>query len=205
MLRHHPTLRRIHIGTFPVDALARLRVKDRPRHLIYNMSPSYALDSGSHWLSIWLSADMRGEVVDSLGSSVIQPDVVSFLRRHCTAAVRTTKPLQDSNSAACGLYCLSHALHRARGESLGAWLGRFGSCRRSNDASVQCEFMRMLATPSLFSPRLEDWRSQVSRACRPAGCGPVDRRASEENIDGGRQHGGRCDRGPRGERARPPV
>lgn len=84
-----------------------LRVRDRPRHLIYNMSASYALDNGTHWLSIWLSADMRGEVVNSLGQPVTQPDVLSFLRRNCTAAVRTTRALQDPTSAACARPVLS--------------------------------------------------------------------------------------------------
>lgn len=166
--RANPTLRRVHAGTYPLDALPTLLITGRPRHILYNASPS--TDRGTHWLSIWLSNDTTAEVMDSLGQRPISPEVLSFLRRHASRSVYSTQKIQDISSNACGLYCLSHGLARARGYSFTHWLSRFSDCPANNDQIVYCEFMTQLAFPSLFTPRLRGWKRVVDRSCRRKVC-----------------------------------
>lgn len=170
VFRAHPVLSAVHVGVFPRDALADLTVHGRPRHLVFNVTASYEDDGAvGHWLSIWLGEDTRAELVDSLGMKPVHPEVLSFLRRHASTAVYTSRRLQDWSSNCCGLYCQSHALARARGHSLESWLAQFTSCPSQNDRRIECQFMHELAFPALFSPPIRAWQSAVARACRPAG------------------------------------
>jgi len=169
--RAHPVLRRFHVGTFPLDALPTLSVAGRPRHIIYNLSPS-TRPPGTHWVSVWLGKDMKAEVMDSLGQRPFSTEILGFIRRHCTGAVFSERVIQHWSSNACGLYCLSHGLARARGQSFRSWLSQFSSRLPANDALVQCQFMRELAIPSLFSPHLRSWRLEVGRACRSVSLPP---------------------------------
>ena len=163
--RLQPLLARVHIGTFPVDALSELRVIGRPRHLVYNTAASNS--RGEHWVSIWLAKDKTIEIMDSLGRAPTDPRVVDFAWRHAIKIVYSGRELQHWSSNACGLYCLSHGLARARGESLSSWLDRFGEDTLANDRKVQCEFMRSLATPYSFSPppTPHRWKQLVKQAC----------------------------------------
>lgn len=161
----HPVLRRYHVGTYPLDALPKLTIAGRPRHIIYNLSPS-TQPPGTHWVSIWLTRDMKAEVVDSLGQPPSSHEVLGFVRRHSTSASFCEKQLQALTSNVCGLYALSHGLARARGQSLATWLRQFSDRPSQNDKLMQCQFMRELAIPSLFSPRLTRWRRTVEEACR---------------------------------------
>lgn len=164
----HPVLGRYYAGAFPVDALSTLIVSGRPKHLIYNVSPSYT--QGSHWISVFLNKDLSAVVVDSLGMKPSCPVVLSFLRRHAEKIIYSSKLIQNPSSAACGLYCLSHGLASARGYRLDHWLSQFGPCLEANDRLMQCEFMQELAIPSLFTPRLRNWEQIVARACKPRRC-----------------------------------
>lgn len=176
--RVHPVLQRYHEGTFPLDALSKLVITGkRPRHIVYNTSPSTD-PPGTHWISIWLAADMTSEVMDSLGGQILQTEVFDFLRRHASRAVHSVKRIQHLASNACGLYCLSHGLARARGTTLAAWLSQFTDCAKNNDQLMYCEFMREMALPSLFTPRLRGWKQAQARACRTARC-TVASRAQE--------------------------
>jgi hypothetical protein len=162
--RAHPLMYRVHAGTFSLDALPSLGLTGRPHHIVYNTSPS--TESGSHWISIWLASDTTAEVMDSLGNRPTQPEVLSFLRRHASRAVFNASQIQSWTSNTCGLYCLSHGLARCRGRSFAEWLSRFSECTHENDRMMQCEFMRELALPSLFTPRLDNWNRVLSKACR---------------------------------------
>lgn len=178
--RAHPQLRRVHEGTFPLDMLNNLNIVRRPRHIVFNTSPSYK-PPGTHWISIWLGTNMSIELVDSMGQRPISNEVIAFLRRHGSSssrAVYISGPLQHWSSSTCGLYCLSHGLARARGCTLEKWLSQFGQDRHRNDRSMECQFMRETAIPSLFSPRLHNWRAEVRRACG------ADSRASKRNREG---------------------
>lgn len=164
--RANPALSRYHVGTFPLDALPQLNISGRPRHVIYNTAASTS--RGEHWISIWLSSDMSAEIVDSLGKRPMDSEVLSFLRRHCKHAVYTAVQVQDKASNTCGLYCLSHGSARARGVPLKKWMSQFSNRLPENDARIECEFMRHLAFPDLFLPRVRNWRLEVARACQPA-------------------------------------
>lgn len=165
--RTHPILERVHEGTYPLERLATLIVGDRPRHIIFNQSPSWDPSGGTHWESIFLSADTTGEVFSSLGDRPSQPEVVSFMKRHCSSAVYCSTPLQAAGSNCCGIYCLSHGMARARGISFESWLSRFSvSDRRGNDSMMHCEFMTTMAYPALFTPRVRNhWAKVVGEAC----------------------------------------
>lgn len=170
----HPVLRRYHEGTFPLDALPKLTITGkRPRHIVYNTSPSNQL--GTHWVSIWLSADMTGEVMNSLGNRPLQPEVLTFLQRNASRIVYSVKPIQNGASNACGLYCLSHGLARARGKTLATWLSQFTDCDDENDQKMYCEFMREMALPALFTPRMHNWKQAIARACRKVVCSKASR------------------------------
>jgi hypothetical protein len=163
--RLQPLLARVHMGTFPVDALSDLHLIGRPRHLVYNTASSNS--RGEHWISIWLGKDNSAEIMDSLGHPPTDPRVLDFAWRHANSILYSRRELQHWRSNACGLYCLSHGLARARGESLSSWLDRFGDDTLANDRKVQCEFMRSLATAYSFSPTPTPrrWKQLVKRAC----------------------------------------
>lgn len=165
----HPVLKRFHEGAFPLDALPKIVLTGkRPRHIIYNTSPSS--DPGTHWVSIWLNDDMTAEVMNSLGNQSLHPEVLAFLRRYASRTFCSTVPLQSFVSNACGLYCMSHGLARARGKTLATWLAQFSDCAQDNDQLMYCEFMREMALPSLFTPRVRHWKQAVARACRRVSC-----------------------------------
>lgn len=178
--RAHPVLSRYHAGTYPLDALSQLTVSGRPRHLIYNASPSTS--PGSHWISMWLAPDLSIEVMDSLGQRPTSTHVMDFLRRHANRATYLSRRVQDlgGSSNACGLYCLSHGIARARGETLTTWLAQFSDCTPDNDRRMNCEFMRDLAIPTLFVPRLRNWQRALRQACRPVRCRVSSDTASKE-------------------------
>lgn len=178
--RAHPLLGRYHAGTYPLDALSQLTIAGRPRHVIYNASPSTS--PGSHWISMWLASDLSVEVMDSLGQRPTSPHVIAFLRRHAQRATYTARRVQDLSSAsnACGLYCLSHGIARARGISLATWLEQFSDCTPDNDRLMHCEFMRDLALPTLFVPRLRNWQRTLGQACRPVQCSGSSDAASKQ-------------------------
>lgn len=186
----HPILRRYFDGAYPLDALSTLSVVGRPRHLIYNLSPS-TRPPGTHWISIWLGEDLSVEVVDSFGRRPTSPEVIGFIRRHGSQSRYAAKQIQNWTSNVCGLYCLSHGLARACGQPLSSWLDRYTKDLGGNDRAVQCEFMRELAFPSLFSPRLRHWRQAVARACssissaadaKRAGCRSSKNRAKKLTL-----------------------
>lgn len=160
----HPVLRRVHAGTYPLDTLPKLAVAGRPRHIIFNTSKSTE-PPGTHWISIWLASDTTAEVMDSLGQRPRAPEVLNFLRRHASEIRYSTRRIQHLQSNTCGLYCLSHGLARAKGRTFASWIGQFSHCTQLNDRLMQCEFMRELALPSLFHPRLRSWKRAVSQAC----------------------------------------
>lgn len=164
--KKHPKLGPHHVGTFPLDALPSLTITRRPCHLIYNLSRS-SEPPGSHWVSIWLSNQGTAEVVDSFGRRPKSREVLTFLRRHARIRLYSSQQIQSLGSDSCGLFCLSHGLARARGVPLHSWLARFGRHLQTNDALVQCEFMKELAYPALFSVRIRNWRQEVQRACHP--------------------------------------
>ena len=161
----HPILRRVHYATVPLEALDILIVPSGPCHIIYNESRSWE-GAGSHWISIYLERDLSGEVMSSLGGRPAQPEVLRFMRRNCSRAKYTTRQLQDNDSNCCGAYCLSHGMARARGDTLSAWLAQFSDCRKHNDGIIECQFMREMAFPALFSPRF-NWRRALAAACQP--------------------------------------
>ena len=169
----HPLLRGVSAGVYPLDGLARLVVSGRPAHVIYNQLPSWAPQGAmGHWVSIYLSADLRAEVMSSLGDRPDQIEVIEFMGRHCTSAVFTAVQIQDDNSNCCGVYALSHGMARARGTSLRTWLGQFGACRTENDKKIQCEFLQTLSYPALFTHRF-NWRRALAATCgalRVGGC-----------------------------------
>ena len=167
VIRAHPILSSISAGVYSLDALDALTVAGRPRFLIYNQSPAW-LAPGSHWVAIWLRADTCGEVFSSLGDRPNQPEVLRFVRRHCSQGIYSSVPVQAGQSNCCGIYCLSYAYERARGTTLERWLSQFTSNRDANDNRVTCHFMTHLAFPGLFSTRL-NWRLAVSRVCADGG------------------------------------
>ena len=162
---HNPLLKKLHVGTFALDALESLLVKQRPAHLVYNTARSTD-GPGRHWISIYLRADGRtAEIIDSLCQPLNLPEVKWFLSRHASRTVLAPRPLQSPYSNACGLYCISHAWARARGIGLNTWLARFSSDLLANDRQVQCEFMSDIAHPSFFYPPLPNWTRVLARAC----------------------------------------
>lgn len=163
----HPLLSPHFIGVFPLDAIETLSLDSTTaaaaRFFVYNTAPSYD-PPGRHWIGVWVVPGSSAEIIDSLGDKPAE-SVISFLLRHVARISYSKKAIQNPFSSACGLYCLSYALARARGQSMMQWLQRFGSCGQRNDAQVQCEFMKAMAVPSMFHPRLRNWKRVVRRAC----------------------------------------
>lgn len=160
----HPNLKHVNCGVYARDEIIHLEIPFRPCHIIVNLSPSY--EEGSHWISIFLNRDFSGELVDSLALTP-HPDVLTFLKRHCTSCVTNAFRLQSLLSATCGIYALWHGAARGGGKTFPHWVAQFSRAPMRNDQRARCFFTNHLAKMSDFRPLPSPaaWKRQRREAC----------------------------------------
>ncbi len=177
---NHRILRRVHMGTYPVDMLPKTVVERYPAHLCFNHGDSNS--PGYHWSGIYLVSPRLIEYCDSLGDGPKDRRVIEFLKLYKHAKVHyNPMRLQDDRSFTCGFFVLSHAHFRSRGLCLNRWLQLFhGSGLIRNDSIVLCHFLSYFSHVNTFTPgvNVSALKRQTCRAPVhfPPLCGGVRRR-----------------------------
>ena len=86
-----------------------------PHALIINTDTSNL--PGQHWIAIYVTADNRGEVMDSYG--LLPPTTVQrWLNRHTRQWIANNRLIQPPNSDSCGQFCADYLVQRAKADSM---------------------------------------------------------------------------------------
>jgi hypothetical protein len=108
---------------------------DQPPHaLVVNTDTSNL--PGQHWIAIYVTADRRGEVMDTYG--LLPPTTVQrWLNRNTRHWTANTRLLQPPNSDSCGQFCIDFLVRRAKSDSMHVVLSSdFTSDLNSNERLV---------------------------------------------------------------------
>ena len=117
----------------PSDRLPN-QIQKRPRGFILNVDTSNA--PGTHWISIYITADGKGEFFYSYGEP---PEFYS--RNFSSKFTWNEKASQSQWSRVCGQYCLFYALHRSRNIPMSTIVNMFTQYKDWNDSLVR-DFIR---------------------------------------------------------------
>jgi len=119
ILRKDPKCRPMFLGVFPCDRLpTRFKV---PALLVCNTDPHDA--PGEHWVVLYVENSSYGEFFDSFGRPPDAP-FRTFLNYNCSNWIFNDRHLQSAISRFCGHYCIFYCLHRCRGSSVNAVVGK---------------------------------------------------------------------------------
>jgi hypothetical protein len=128
------------IGVYPIDKLPK-RLPHVPALLIIN-SDSNNLP-GTHWKAVYISAERKGEVFDSL-TTPVSIHLARWLNTFTNARwKRTPRIIQHPLSAICGVYVLYFILNRLKVKSAKSIMKQFGSSTFANDKAMLDFFSSM--------------------------------------------------------------
>ena len=102
-----PTLAAFH-GVFPIDQLP-FAVPHYPFFMIVN-TQSHNLP-GEHWITVFIDADRRGDIFDSLALP-LNNTLVRWMNRFTLSFTSNRLTYQHPLSATCGAFTLYFILHR---------------------------------------------------------------------------------------------
>ncbi len=121
------------IGVFPIDHLPE-HVPVKPALFIVNTNPSNL--PGQHWKAIYISADLHGEVFDSLAMP-LSLNLQRWLNSHTKKWTMSNLTLQNPLSPTCGAYVLFYIMNRLKYDSLKSCIASFTNNVIKNDAIVK--------------------------------------------------------------------
>ena len=109
VLQSDPFTKSVFTSVVPSDRLPDT-VLEKPRGFIVNVDTSDG--PGSHWVAIYLTADGKGEFMDTYGQkpSYYSENFKTFLEDNSSTFIYNKLALQSPWSNVCGQYCLFYAL-----------------------------------------------------------------------------------------------
>jgi hypothetical protein len=121
-----------------VVARNELSLVDLKRLPVFVISNTQDIDKrGEHWISIFFYKKhgvVVAETFDSYGNNVEEK---YHLKLPCKIVNKSSKVLQNCNSALCGVWCLMYIYYRSRQRSLAAFESRFSYNLERNDNIVR--------------------------------------------------------------------
>ena len=92
-------------GVFPLDMLFKHAKIVPDRNNSYVCNTAVKINSGEHWIAMYIDSESNGEYFDSYG---LYPNEIfaSFLDQHCFSWTRNVIPLQRLFSTVCGQHCV---------------------------------------------------------------------------------------------------
>ena len=97
------------IGVFPRDML------DTPRRpkcaFVWNTDPH--TKKGQHWVALYINQKNVGYYFDSYGKPPQHQEFITFMKKHCKRWVYNDVRVQDTDSTACGHFCVYFLIHMA--------------------------------------------------------------------------------------------
>lgn len=131
MCKSDPSINPIFCGVLPSDCLPRLSV--RPAAYICNTDPKHK--PGTHWVSIYIDHEGRGDYFDSYGRPPLEI-FKRFMNDNCIEWNYSGKRLQAPLTSVCGQYCICFLNRRCRDYMLQNILSMFSSNLFENDEMV---------------------------------------------------------------------
>ena len=136
VLKNDPFTKSVFTDVLPSDLLLN-QIQKKPRGFILNEDTSNG--PGTHWISIYITADGKGEFFDSYGEppEFYSRNFETFLEDYSSTFTWNEKTLQSPWSCVCGQYCLFYALHRSRNIFMSTTVNMFTDQRDWNDTLVR--------------------------------------------------------------------
>jgi hypothetical protein len=130
------------LGVYAKDTLPSRLPAQRPILLVCNTDKKSR--PGTHWVSIFVDKDGKGEYFDSFGRA---PGVIfaRFLNRNCRVWVYNERQLQSVASYFCGQYCIFYCLYKSIGYDMNFIRSCFTRDTGFNDSLVHTFVCRMLS------------------------------------------------------------
>ena len=112
------------LGAFPCNRIPKTKLRP-PYGIILNTDRDD--QPGSHWTSVFVSADGHGEYFDSFAFPPLKQEIVDFLTLQDTCFCISQVVIQHPSSVACGHFAIGFILARLKGISFENYLTKFES------------------------------------------------------------------------------
>jgi len=126
-------------GIVPIDKLPSA-VPHYPFFLIVNTHTHNLV--GEHWLAVFIGADKKGEVFDSLALP-LSCMLRQWMNRFTRSWIRNNKQYQHSLTSSCGAFTLYFILHRLRVKNFSGVLKCF-TCKPATNEKIVNDFYKQL-------------------------------------------------------------
>lgn len=120
-------------GVFPCDSIPKKFTL--PAIFVINLSPH--TESGSHWVSVYISSSRFGYYFDSFGLPIRNRYILHFLKKHARRIDHNKKQLQHITSIKCGQFCCAFAVTILKNGSMSTFLNRFCKNLYVNDLVIE--------------------------------------------------------------------
>lgn len=123
-------------GVYPCDLLP--NKFSLPAIFIINLSPHN--ESGSHWVSVYISSRRIAFYFDSFGFPVNNYYILRFLKRHSNQIDYNRTQLQHITSNKCGKFCCTFAISILKRCSIESFISKFCKNLFVNDIVIENMF-----------------------------------------------------------------
>ena len=128
------------LGVFSRDTLP--QPKSLPFSLIANTDKR--VESGTHWIAIFVDKSGRGEYFDSYGRKPFNKEFVQFLKKFSSNYTFNRTQLQCITCVTCGEYSCAYIILRTAGYSKEKFIKLFTDDTISNDIIIKEIFKTLL-------------------------------------------------------------
>lgn len=120
-------------GVFPCDTLP--NKFSLPAIFVINLSPH--TESGSHWVSAYISVNRIAFYFDSFGLPIKNSYILRFLKKHAIRVTYNKNQLQHITSNKCGKFCCVFAITILKDYSISSFMNKFCKNLFVNDIVIE--------------------------------------------------------------------
>lgn len=150
-----------HTGVYPADRLP--QKVPVPCAIVINTDVSSK--PGSHWVSIYINEMREMEYLDSYGRPPFS-SILHFIQKNARISQFNNIPLQGTDTAVCGMYCIMFLYFRSKGHTFEQFLSLFSRNTKDNDIKIEKLFKTYFNKSSFEGEGLQTCRSR-SRGLQP--------------------------------------
>lgn len=123
-------------GVFPCDSLP--SQFSLPAIFVINLSPH--TEAGSHWVTVYITADRSAFYFDSFGLPIKNTYIWRFIKRHASQIIYNKKQLQHIVSNKCGRFCCVFAIAVLKNCPISSFINKFSNNLFVNDIVIENMF-----------------------------------------------------------------
>lgn len=116
------------MGCFPSDKIP--PICSFPATMIINTADSSS--AGEHWVGLYMEEKLC-LYFDSFGLPVLEKDIYNYLSQYFTHYIYNKICIQDTNSKACGLFCISFVKSVYSVNSYNSFINQFDHMDKENN------------------------------------------------------------------------